>query len=145
MTSERLKKNDLWWHVPDWLNKDTDQWPNWDVKVFDNKTIEKIQSEVKGSKVLYETSIIANTTQNNRFKTNEDNDQTYKLPFEISLEDYSSINCVRFLLKTKKKSTINGELTAEKIEMAKILWIKYLQKKHYLTEHYLNGSLLLIA
>lgn len=94
MTSERLKKNDLWWHVPDWLNKDTDQWPNWDVKVFDNKTIEKIQSEVKGSKVLYETSIIANTTQNNRFKTNEDNDQTYKPLFEISLENYSSINYV---------------------------------------------------
>ena len=31
MTTEELKKSDLWWHGPDWLKKDVDQWPTWDV------------------------------------------------------------------------------------------------------------------
>ena len=143
MTTEELKKSDLWWHGPEWLKEDADQWPTWNIDEVSKETIAKmLESDEKGPKILYETSMPANTTNN-------DNNQSIEPPFGISLEKYSLIKNVlrvtaytnRFILKTRKKSTAEGELNAEEIEAAKILWIKYLQRKRFLTES--NGNLTL--
>ena len=85
MTTEELKKSDLWWHGPEWLKEDADQWPTWNIDEVSKETIAKmLESDEKGPKILYETSMPANTTNN-------DNNQSIEPPFGISLYKYSLI------------------------------------------------------
>ena len=120
---------------------------------IDKKTLEWIQSEVRGSKTLYEVSAI--TQEKQVFPKNAS--QTVKTdvtpPFEIKAENYSSLNKVlritayanRFINNLKKINTPREMLTVNEIEMTNIAWIKYLQRKHYIDlskgEMVLNKSL----
>ena len=59
LSSSDLKENSLWWKGPEWLKQDQISWPTWNMPKIDKKTLERIQSEVRGSKTLYEASAIA--------------------------------------------------------------------------------------
>ena len=74
MTTEELKKSDLWWHGPEWLKEDADQWPTWNIDEVSKETIAKmLESDEKGPKILYETSMPAHTTNNNNQSINLSN------------------------------------------------------------------------
>lgn len=135
ITIEELKRSTLWWNGPEWLKKSEDQWPTWDVNEINKASIEEmIETKDKGEKIFYETSIPADAT-------NKDRDNPTQPPFGIQIEKYSLINTVlritayanRFQLKSRKMTKTHGVLTAREIESSKMLWIKYLQKKHFLT------------
>ena len=135
MTTEELKISSLWWHGPEWLKKNEDQWPTWDVNQINKETIEEtLETKGKGTDVIFETSIPAATAD-------EETADNCQPPFGIQAEKYSTIKDLlritayvnRYQLKLRKKITTKGQLTAEEIEAAKTLWIKYLQRKHYLT------------
>ncbi|MEM7375589.1 MAG: reverse transcriptase domain-containing protein [Bacteroidota bacterium] len=135
MTTEELKISDLWWHGPEWLKKSIDQWPTWDVDQINKDSIERIlETKDNETNVIYETSVPASTI-------NRGTEEVIKPPFGIQAEKYSSITKIlritayanRFVLKTRKMGTAKNHLSAEEIEAATTLWIKYLQKKHYLT------------
>ena len=49
----------MWWEGPEWITSDADNWPTWNIPEVTKETLEKIQSEEKGSKVLYEISALA--------------------------------------------------------------------------------------
>ena len=100
----------------------------------------KIQSKVRGCKILYEASAIAQEKQVFA-KTASQAVKTDVTPlFEIKAENYSSLNKVLritayanyFIKNLKKITTPIGVPTANEIETANIPWIKYLQRKHYL-------------
>ena len=59
LSNSDLKENSLWWKGPEWLKQDQISWPTWNMPKIDKKTLERIQSEVRGSKTLYEASAIA--------------------------------------------------------------------------------------
>ena len=100
------------------------------------KTLERIQSEVRGSKTLYEASAIAQEKQvfpknlSQAVKTN------VTPPFEIKAKNYSSLNKVLMKICLHKSlhkifeenQHILRSAYNQEIEMANISWIKYLQK-----------------
>ena len=97
------------------------------------KTLERIQSEVRGSKTLCEASAIAQEKQVFPKNLNQAVKTDVTPPFEIKAENYSSLNKVlaytnRFIKYLKKINTSRGVPTAKEIEMANISWLKYLQK-----------------
>ena len=59
LSSSDLKENSLWWKGPQWLKHDQTSRPTWNMPKIEKKTLERIQSEVRGSKTLYEASAIA--------------------------------------------------------------------------------------
>ncbi|XP_066926074.1 uncharacterized protein [Clytia hemisphaerica] len=135
MSTEELKKSKLWWHGPEWLKKEPNQWPTWDVDQINKESIKRtLETKDKGSNVIYETSIPATTA-------NAEPEDAIQTPFGMKVENHSSFNKVlritayanRFQLKIKRMVTTKGDLTAEEIASAKLQWIKYLQIKHYLT------------
>ena len=99
---------------------------------IDQETLEKIQSEVKGSKILYEATILSQEEQ--------DEKAHLMTPFEMKVDDFSSYSKVlritayatRFIQKLKKNTMIEGVPTPEEIDSANAQWIKYLQRKHFL-------------
>ena len=103
------------------------------------KTLERIQSEVRESKKLYEASAIAHEKQVFPKNAIQAVKTDVTPPFEIKAENYSSLNKVlkmtayanRFINNLKKITTPREEPTAKEIEMADIAWIKYLQRKNY--------------
>ena len=57
MSSKELKQSTLWWNGPEWLKDDFPSWSTWNVEKINQKTIDKIQSKVKGPVTLYEATI----------------------------------------------------------------------------------------
>ena len=109
-------------------------------KTLDKKTLDKIQSEVRGSKTLYEASAIAQEKQVFPKTASQAVKTDVTPPLEIKAENYSSLNKLlritvytnRFIKNLKKVNTTRGVSTANEIEMANIAWIKYLQIKSYI-------------
>ena len=134
MSSEDLQSCKLWWNGPDWLKDDISSWPTWNVEKVDQNTIQMIQSEAKGPTTLYEATILAQEPKELKEEPNR-----IEKPFGLDEQKYSTynkvlritayINC--FIQKLRKRSTQKGLLTSEELDESRILWIKYLQKKHY--------------
>ena len=106
---------------------------------IDKKTLERIQSDVRGSKTLYEASAIAQEKQVFPKKASQAVKTNVTPPFEIKAENYSSLNKAPritayanpFINNLKKVNTPREVPTVNEIEMANIAEIKYLQRKHY--------------
>ena len=102
------------------------------------KTLERIQSEVRGSKTLYEASAIAQEKQVFPKNASEAVENDVTPPFEIKAENYSSLNKVlritayanRFISNLKKINTPREVPTANEIEISiKHCMVKVLTKK----------------
>ena len=102
------------------------------------KTLEQIQSEVIGSKTLYEASTIAQEKQVFPKNASEAVENDVTPPFEIKAEYYSSLNKVlritayanRFIRNLKKINTPREVPTANEIEISiKHCIVKVLTKK----------------
>ena len=127
LSSLELKDSLLWWKGPQWLEKDPKDWPTWNVEKIDKEVLEAIQSE---EKVLYEATMVSEATKAENIPT----------PFGISGNRFSSFTKLlrvtayvnRFIMKLKKVNNLNGPITAEEMDAAKVKWIKYLQRKHFL-------------
>ena len=106
---------------------------------IDEKTLERMESDVRGSRKLYEASAIAQEKQVFPKNANQAVKTDVTPPFEIKAENYSSLNKVLritahancFIKNLKKINTPRGGPTANEIEMENIARIKYLQRKHY--------------
>ena len=106
---------------------------------IDKKTLERIQSDVRGSKTLYEASAIAQEKQVFPKNASQAVKTDVTPPFEIKAENHSSLNKVPritayanpFINNLKKVNTPREVHTVNEIEMANIAEIKYLQRKHY--------------
>ena len=133
MNSTNLKNCTLQQSGPEWLKEDSELWLTWNIEKIDQGTIDKIKSEVKGSKVLHEATIISQDT-------NQENESQITRPFEIDEEQFSSYSKVmritaqanRFIQNLKRIPTPKEALTADAIAAEKTQWIKYLQRKHFL-------------
>ena len=107
---------------------------------INEKTLEKIQSEVRGSKTLYEASTIAQGKQVFPKTASQAIKTGVTPPFEIKAENYSSLNKVLritayanpFIKNLKNINKPRGVSKVNETEMANIAWIKYLQRKHYI-------------
>ena len=121
---------------------------------IDKETLNKTQSEVRGSKTLYEASAIAQKKQVFPKTTSQVVKTDVTPPFEIKAENYSSLDKLLritayanlFIKSLKKINTSRGVPTANETEVANIAWIKYLQRKHYIDlskgEMVLNKSII---
>ena len=49
----------MWWNGPSWLSKCEQQWPTSKTPIMDNSCQQLFESEMKGSKILYETKLVA--------------------------------------------------------------------------------------
>ena len=63
MRSAELRDCSLWWNGPKWLEEDLPNWPIWNVPYSDPETIEKIQSEETGPRILFETTMMTEAPQ----------------------------------------------------------------------------------
>ena len=98
-----------------------------------------IQSEDRGSKRLYKASAVAQKMQVFPKNASQPVKTDVTPPFETKAENYSSLNKLlritayanRLIKRLKKINTHRGVSKDDEIEMVNIVWIKYLQRKHY--------------
>ena len=98
-----------------------------------------IQSEDRGSKRLYKASAVAQKMQVFPKNASQPVKTDVTPPFETKTENYSSLNKLlritayanRLIKRLKKINTHRGVSKDDEIEMVNIVWIKYLQRKHY--------------
>ena len=117
--------------VNEWLFQEPNELPQWNTRVVDVNS--ESASEKKGKKhVIFEVSGTA--PDKNKGKVRK--------PFEINEARYSSFKKLlrvtayvnRFFNYMKNKRKIDNELTANKINRAELMWIKYIHGKHYLSK-----------
>ena len=82
-----LSTCELWWHGSKWLQNSEETWPTWDIPEITRETLEKIESETKGPKALYETSNLAEES----FKEKRIEDREIHPPFKIDQTKCSSL------------------------------------------------------
>ena len=128
--SQRVKNNKMGWYGPEELLQDQNKWLQWNSRVVKAK-YESISEEREKKHVIFEV-----------LGTAPDNYQVeVRKPFEIDDTRYSSFKkrlrptvfWNRFINYIKNKRKIDKELTANEIDRADLMWIKYIQGKHYLS------------
>ena len=59
ISSQELSKSQLWWHGSKLLRDPETSRPTWNISEINPDTIRAVESEIRGLKVLYETSNLA--------------------------------------------------------------------------------------
>ena len=139
VSAEDLDKCELWWRGPKWLQDSEKTWPTWDIPIITKEILEKIESETKGPKTLYEISNVTGENTTEGKVENKDKSTPSATPFGMDERKYSSLVrllritawLLRFLQKARKQKVQTGELKAIEIKKAKILWIKFIQKANF--------------
>ena len=54
MSTNELQKCKLWWHQPNWLSQDKDNWPLWNVREVSKEILAGISKEIKAPKTMFE-------------------------------------------------------------------------------------------
>ena len=120
-----LKSRVLWWKGPEWITSGAENWLTWNIPEVAKEILEKIQSEEKRPKVLYEISALAQERPNKE-QPNVKEDIT---PFNISEVECSSLKkllCItayarRFIDKVQKKTNVSGNLTFKELMDAEVM------------------------
>ena len=130
MPIDELKESKLWWNGPEWLLKEEENWLLWNTDEFDmgrelqdNKQKEQIIFEISGAQPEIEEHIKISP-----FEIDEKRQSTLKKLLRVTAYANRFIKC----MKTRQR--LSKELTAKEIDEAEMLWIKYLQRKHYMTD-----------
>ncbi|XP_074624430.1 uncharacterized protein LOC141882385 [Acropora palmata] len=139
VSAQDLNKCELWWRGPKWLQDSEKTWPTWDIPITTKEILEKIESETKGPKTLYEISNVTGENTTEGKVENKDKSTPLATPFGMDEKKYSSLLrllritawLLRFLQKARKQKVQTGELKAIEIKRAKILWIKFIQKANF--------------
>ena len=126
MSAEELKKT----------VKGLNEWPQWNTKIIETNS-KSVSQENRINQVVYKMSGAA--LDENRGKGRK--------TFEIDEAKYSSFKKLlkvtvyanRFINHSRKKREIDKELTSNKNRKAELIWIKYIQEKHNISnERQLN-------
>ena len=136
-SARELQHNRLWWHGPDWMVNTRAAWSVWKCEDGDKQSVEakyQIESELRKGKILFEAKLMAGENHSENM-TN----QLLNYPFNLNLQKFSSVTklwrvtalALNFVNKLRKKKTQHGPLTAQDMEIAEILWIKYVQRQQY--------------
>ena len=128
MSIYELKESKLWWNGPGWLLKEKENWPLWNTGEFDigrelqdNKQKEQIIFEISGEQPEIEEHIKISPLE-----IHEKRQPTLKKLLRATAYDN------RFIICMKTRQRLSKELTAKKNDEAEMLWIRYLQRKHYM-------------
>ena len=129
---ETLQNNEMWWHGPAWLSLRISEWPKY--KICNNpmneqtlECIDKDEIEIKN----FQNQIVTNVCVNS---------EIYVQPYGIDIEIFSSMTKLlrvsayvsRFIKNIRgRQSKTFGHITSEELEQAEILWLRYIQKKHF--------------
>ena len=129
MPIDELKEGKLSQNGPEWLLKKKENWPLQNTDEFDggrelqdNKQKEQIIFEISGAQPEIEEHIKISP-----FEIDEKRQSTLKKLLRVTA--YAN----RFIKYMNTRQRLSKELTAKEIDEAEMLWIKYLQRKHYMT------------
>ena len=92
------------------------------------------ESEFRKGKVLFEAKLMAGVDHSENMT-----DQLLNAPFDLNLQKFSSVTrllrvtalALRFVNKLRKKTHQHGPLNVNEMEIAEILWTKYVQRQQY--------------
>ena len=115
-----LKTNTLWWEGPSWLREHANDWPAFDFEITTPEVLEAISSETKGPCILFETSLLSDLPFS-------------PAPFGISYNNFSKLRkllqvtylCQKFLCLIQRK------VPPADVNLARVLWERYVQQKHF--------------
>ena len=88
ISAQELSDSQLWWRGPKWLRDPATSWPTWNIPEISPDTIRAVESEIRGSKVLYETSHLAAQALEPNVKL----ELTPDIQSDVKPEDYFSLN-----------------------------------------------------
>ena len=88
ISAQELSESQLWWHGPRWLRDPETSWPTWNIPEINPDTIRAVESEIRGPKVLYETSQLAAQA----LEPNVTLELIPDIQSDVKAEDYSSLN-----------------------------------------------------
>ena len=99
----KFRDNELWWHGPQWLTFNQDEWPETEVTVSKKAECD-YESGLKKSKQVKEINCLSSA------EATCENYSVICSPFEIDSDKYSSVTkllrvtayCARFIHKLKK-------------------------------------------
>ena len=91
VSAQDLDKCELWWHGPKWLENNEKTWPTWDIPVITKEILEKIESETKGPKTLYEISNLTGENTTEGKVEIKDKLTSLTTPFGMDEKKYSSL------------------------------------------------------
>ena len=116
ISAQELSESQLWWHGPRWLRDPETSWPTWNIPEINPDTIRAVESEIRGPKVLYETS-----------------------QSDVKAEDYSSLNhllrvtawVLRFIKNLRGRKVKENNLITRELQTAKNFWEKRSQGEKF--------------
>ena len=123
ISAQELSESQLLWHGPKWLRDPERSWPTWNISEINPDTIRAVESEIRGPKVLYETSHLAAQT----LKPNVTSELTPDIQSDVKPEDYSSLNhllrvttwVLRFINNSRGRKMKEDNLIARELQTAK--------------------------
>ena len=129
MPIDELKESKIWCNGPEWLLIENENSPLWNTdepdrgrELQDNKQKEQIIFEISGAQPEIEEHIKISP-----FEIGQKRQSTLKKLLRVTA--YAN----RFIICMKTRQRLSMELTAKETDETEMLWIKYLQRKHYMT------------
>ena len=140
ISAQELSESQLWWRGPKWLRDPETSWPTWNIPEINPDTIRAVESEIKGPKVLYETSQLAAQA----LEPNVTSELTPDIQSDVKLEDYSSFNhplrvtawVLRFIKNLRGRKVKENNLIATELQTAKKLLGKKKPRRKVRCCHY---------
>ena len=135
ISAQELSESQLWWHGPRWLRDSETSWPTWNIPEINPDTIRDVESEIRGPKVLYETSQLAAQA----LEPNVTLELIPDIQLDVKAEDYSSLNhllrvtawVLRFIKNLRGRKVKENNLITRELQAAKNVWEKRSQGEKF--------------